>query len=209
MNRIVNRILEIDGGSLTSYTGDYGFYETSARSPRNSSRRSSSASRRCSPRRSAHRALQGSRLPCRAGAEAASRSSKRSSGYEPPKAPSDRGFRFPAAAALGRLMWRASRVSPNDMARRSSMTGLDFSIRRKERWCVLASMAWQIDLAQTDSPGRRNLIRDRSRSAAACAWPISPACHEVLDGEATVFGQLQHSLSAKRHRGRSVRLREA
>ena len=27
MNRIVNKIVEIDGGSLTTYSGDYGFYE--------------------------------------------------------------------------------------------------------------------------------------------------------------------------------------
>jgi len=27
MNRIVNKIIEIDGGSLTTYSGDYGFYE--------------------------------------------------------------------------------------------------------------------------------------------------------------------------------------
>ena len=52
MNRIVTKIVEIDGGTLTAYSGNYEFYEQQRALTRSSSRRSSSASRRCSPRRS-------------------------------------------------------------------------------------------------------------------------------------------------------------
>ena len=31
MNRIVTKVIEIDGGALTSYSGNYEFYERSAR----------------------------------------------------------------------------------------------------------------------------------------------------------------------------------
>ena len=79
MNRIVNKIVEIDGGSLTTYSGDYEFYEASARRTKSSSRRNSSASRRCWPRRSSSSSAsrRAPRMPrkCRAG----SRNSKRSS----------------------------------------------------------------------------------------------------------------------------------
>lgn len=52
MNRIVNKIIEIDGGSLTTYSGDYGFTNSSARRMKSSSRHSLNASRPCSPRKS-------------------------------------------------------------------------------------------------------------------------------------------------------------
>ena len=72
MNRIVTKVVEIDGGSLTTYSGNYEFYEQQrgARA-RSSSRRSSSASRRCWPRRSssssASRRAPRMRRRCRAG----------------------------------------------------------------------------------------------------------------------------------------------
>ncbi len=71
MNRIVNKIIEIDGGSLTTFSGDYGFTNSSGHRTRSSSRRSSSASRRCSPRRSSSSSVSRPAPPtpprCRAG----------------------------------------------------------------------------------------------------------------------------------------------
>ena len=72
MNRIVDKIVEIDGGGLTTYAGDYEFYEQQRALEReSSSRRSSNASRRCSPRRSSSSSASRRALPmqpkCRAG----------------------------------------------------------------------------------------------------------------------------------------------
>ena len=53
MNRIVTKIVEIDGGELTTYTGNYDFYEQQRALGAQQPRRSTSASRRCSPRREA------------------------------------------------------------------------------------------------------------------------------------------------------------
>ena len=50
MNRLVGKIVEIDGGELTSFSGNYEFYAEQRRSWPRSSKRSSSASRPCSPR---------------------------------------------------------------------------------------------------------------------------------------------------------------
>ncbi len=81
MNRIVNKIIEIDAGSLTSYSGDYEFYE----GQRARRTRSSSSGAVRAPAGHArqgaeiHRAFQGPspRTPLRS--RAASRSSTRSS----------------------------------------------------------------------------------------------------------------------------------
>ncbi len=51
MNRIVTKIIEIDGGALTTYSGDYGFYEGQRALNESSSRRSLNASRPCLPRK--------------------------------------------------------------------------------------------------------------------------------------------------------------
>ena len=70
MNRIVNKIVEIDGGALTTYSGDYEFYEQ-----QRALEREAAAGAVRAPAGDAgqgdqvHRALQGARLACRAGAE--------------------------------------------------------------------------------------------------------------------------------------------
>jgi ATPase subunit of ABC transporter with duplicated ATPase domains len=103
MNRIVNKIVEIDGGSLTTYSGDYDFYEQQRALARSSSRRSSSASRRCWPRRSSlHRALQGARQPCRAGAEPGEEAGQ-DRAVEPPKRRQTVQFEFRPRRARARM----------------------------------------------------------------------------------------------------------
>jgi ATPase subunit of ABC transporter with duplicated ATPase domains len=52
MNRIITKVIEIDGGALTTYSGDYEFYQQQRALNDSSSRPSSSVSRRCSPRKS-------------------------------------------------------------------------------------------------------------------------------------------------------------
>ncbi len=79
MNRIVNKIIEIDGGSLTSYSGDYEFYAAAARAEREAA-----AGAIRTPAGDAgqgdqvHRTVQGARLATPRRCRAGSRSSKRS-----------------------------------------------------------------------------------------------------------------------------------
>jgi ATPase subunit of ABC transporter with duplicated ATPase domains len=101
MNRIIDKVIEIDGGALTSYAGNYEFYEGQRALTRSSSRPSSSASRRCSPRRStsssASRPARPTRRRSRAGEEARQDRARRAA-----EAPAIRVVRVPAGAALGR-----------------------------------------------------------------------------------------------------------
>ena len=102
MNRVVNKIIEIDGGSLTSYSGDYEFY-----AQQRAHERKAAAGAVRAPAGDAgegdqvHRALQGARLPCRAGAEPGQEAGQDRAGRAA-QAPPDRRVRLPAAAALGR-----------------------------------------------------------------------------------------------------------
>jgi ATPase subunit of ABC transporter with duplicated ATPase domains len=80
INRIINKVVEIDGGTLTTYSGNYDFYEQQRALSEKQQQPSSSVSKRCSPRKSTSSSASRRvpRMPprCRAG----SRSWRRSSG---------------------------------------------------------------------------------------------------------------------------------
>jgi len=50
MNRIIGKVVEIDGGSLITYSGDLDFFDVQRALARSSARRNTTASRRCCPR---------------------------------------------------------------------------------------------------------------------------------------------------------------
>ncbi len=102
MNRIVSKVVEIDGGGLTTYSGNYEFYEQQ----RGAKRKAAAGAIRTSAGHArqgdqVHRALQGARLACRAGTEPRqeTREDRKSRAAQ---APPDRGVRVPAGAALRR-----------------------------------------------------------------------------------------------------------
>lgn len=69
MNRIVTKIVEIDGGELTSYSGDYEFYEQQrALLEKAAAGTVRAPAGHAGEGTEIHRALQGTCLPCRAGA---------------------------------------------------------------------------------------------------------------------------------------------
>lgn len=101
MNRIVRKIIEIDGGALTSYAGDYDFYlqqralaEAAAGAVRTPAGDAGEGDQ-------LHRTLQGPRLPRRAGAEPGQEAREdRSRGAA--EAPAIRILRIHARAAIRR-----------------------------------------------------------------------------------------------------------
>ena len=69
MNRIVNKVVEIDGGTLTSYSGNYEFYEAQRALNEKQQQAQFERSLALTPMRSSSSTVQGARLACRAGAE--------------------------------------------------------------------------------------------------------------------------------------------
>ena len=102
INRIINKVVEIDGGTLSTYSGDYEFYE--AQRALNEKQQQAQFERQqamLAKGDKVHRALQGARLARRAGAEPG-QEARQDRARRAAKTPPDRGIRISAGAALGR-----------------------------------------------------------------------------------------------------------
>ncbi len=132
MNRIVNKMVEIDGGALTTYSGNYEFYEAAARAERKAAAGPVRApAGDAGQGNQIHRALQGARLARRAGAEPGQEAGKDRAGRAA-EAPPDRGVRFPAGAAL-----RRGRGQPEERAQ--GLWQPHASTRGSISWCAAGS----------------------------------------------------------------------
>jgi hypothetical protein len=100
INRIINKVVEIDGGTLTTYSGDYEFYEQQR--ALNEKQQQAQFERQQAMLAKEIKFIE--RFKARVHAaqvQAGSRSSTRS-GARAAEAPPDGGVRIPAGAALGR-----------------------------------------------------------------------------------------------------------
>ncbi len=151
---------------------------------------SSSASRRCSPRIELHRALQGPRIPCRAGAKQGEEARK-DRRVTPPKRRQTVLFDFPPAPRSGDDVVTLKGVSKRYGAR-TIYDGFDFRIVRKERWCVMG----------INGAGKSTLLKLIAGAAVPDEGAVTVggsvktgyfAQHamEILDGDATIFETLE------------------
>ena len=137
MNRIVTKIVEIDGGALTTYSGDYEFYEqqralTEKQQQAQFERQQAMLAKEIKfierfKARASHAAQVQSRV----------KKLDKIERVEPPQAPPDRAVRVSAGAALGRGRGEPRRTCTSATARAAIYEGLDFQVRRRERWCVM------------------------------------------------------------------------
>ena len=205
MNRIVTKIVEIDGGELTTYSGNYDFYERErAIARRSSSRRSSSASRRCSPRRS--RFIERFKARASHAAQVQSRVKKldKIEKVEPPKRRKTVDFEFRAAAALRRGRREARRASRKRYGARADLRRA--RLPRPPRRALVR--AWARTAPASRRCSRWSPARPRpTRAAVAVGGSVKMgyfAQHamELLDAERTVLG----TRSRTRSRSASVGL---
>src|SRR5438309_8583122 len=136
MNRIVTKVVEIDGGTLTTYSGNYGFYEKQ----RALSEKQQQAQFERQQAMLAKEIKFIERFKARAShaAQVQSRVKKleKIDRVEPPKCRQTVSFEFLPAPRSGEDV-----VSLNNVRKtygsRCIYAGLDFGVRRKERWCVM------------------------------------------------------------------------
>jgi ATPase subunit of ABC transporter with duplicated ATPase domains len=138
MNRIIGKVVEIDGGTLTTYSGNFEFYEQQ--------RALSEKQRQAQFERQQAMLAKEIKFIERFKARASARRPGAEPGEEARQdreGSSRRGgaspcIRVPAGAALGR-----GRRQPEERAQglwqQPIYDGLDFRLRRKERWCVLGA----------------------------------------------------------------------
>ncbi len=136
MNRIVGKIVEIDGGSLTSYSGDYEFY----RQQRALAEVQQQAQFERQQAMLAKEIAFIERFKARAShaAQVQSRVKKldKIEKVEPPKRQQTVRFEFQPAPRSGEDVATLKSVNKS-YGSRKLYDSLDFQIRRRERWCVM------------------------------------------------------------------------
>jgi ATPase subunit of ABC transporter with duplicated ATPase domains len=193
MNRIVNKIVEIDGGTLTSYSGDYEFYEQQ----RALSQKQQQAQFERQQAMLAKEIKFIERFKARAShaAQVQSRVKKleKIERVEPPRRRETVQFDFPPAPRSGEDVVTLKGVA-KAYGSKTIYDALDFQVRRKERWCVMG----------INGAGKSTLLKlvtgsaEPDTGAVALGGSVKMgyfAQHamDLLDGERTVFEELEYS----------------
>ncbi len=193
MNRVVNRIVEIDSGALTAYSGDYEFYEQQ----RAQSEKQQQAQFERQQAMLAKEIAFIERFKARAShaAQVQSRVKKleKIDRVEAPKRRQTVVFEFPPAPRSGDDVVSLKNVGKH-FGTRPIFEGLDFMVRRKERWCVMG----------VNGAGKSTLLKLVTGATGPDAGAVTVggsvkmgyfAQHsmELLDGERTIFQSLEDS----------------
>lgn len=193
MNRIVTKIIEIDCGSLNSYAGDYEFYEQQR--ALNEKQQQAQFERQQAmlakelkfierfKARPSHASMVQSRV----------KKLEKIERLEPPRRRQVVAFDFPPAPRLGEDVAVLKNVHKS-YGRRIIYQGLDLTIRRRERWCVMG----------VNGAGKSTLLKlvagatDPDTGTVALGGSVkmgyfSQHAMDLLDGDATVFESLEGS----------------
>lgn len=191
MNRIVNKVVEIDGGSLTAYSGNYEFYQQQ----RAIADRQQQAQFERQQAMLAKEIAFIERFKARAShaAQVQSRVKKleKIDRVEPPKRRQKVSFDFQPAPRCGEDVVTLKNVHKG-YGSRPIYQGLDFQVRRRERWCVMgingAGKSTLLKLvAGASEPDNGTVARGPSVKMGYFAQHAM----EVLEGERTVFQTLE------------------
>src|SRR3954463_13879111 len=136
MNRIVNKIVEIDGGTLTTYSGNYEFYE--AQRALNEKQQQAQFERQQAMLAKEIKFIERFKARASHAAQVQSRVKKldKIDRVEPPKRRQTVMFEFLPAPRSGEDVVNLKNVHKR-FGNRRIYAGLDFSVRCKERWCVM------------------------------------------------------------------------
>jgi len=193
MNRIVSKIIEIDGGGLTTYSGDYEFYEQQ----RAQSEKQQQAQFERQQAMLAKEIKFIERFKARAShaSQVQSRVKKleKIDRVEPPRRRQTILFEFPPAPRSGEDVVTLTEVHKR-YGSRSIYEALDFQVRRRERWCVMG----------VNGAGKSTLLKLVAGSTQPDEGSVdlggtvkmgyfAQHAMDLLDGERTVFQSLEDS----------------
>ncbi len=196
MNRICTKIVEIDAGSLTTYSGNYEFYQQQ----RAIAEKNQQAQFERQQAMLAKELDFIARFKARAShaAQVQSRVKKldKIDRVEPPKRRQVVDFEFRPAPRSGEDVAQLKNVSKS-YGERTIYDGLDFQVRRRERWCIMgvngAGKSTLLKLITgTAAPDQGSVTRGPSVKMAYFAQHAM----DVLEGDLTVFQQLESSFPA-------------
>jgi ATPase subunit of ABC transporter with duplicated ATPase domains len=191
LNRIVGRIIEIDGGVLTSYSGNHDFYERQR--AQNETQAQAAYERQQAMLAKEMRFIERFKAQAAKAAQVQSRVKKldKIERVEPPKRRKALDFEFPPCARSGEDVAKLERVHKR-YGKRVVYDGLDLAIRRKERWAIMG----------VNGAGKSTLLKLIAGEAAPDEGKVNVgpsvklgyfAQHamELLDPERTVYQSLE------------------
>lgn len=193
INRIINKVVEIDGGTLTTYSGDYEFYE--AQRALNEKQQQAQFERQQAMLAKEIKFIERFKARASHAAQVQSRVKKldKIERVEPPKRRQTVAFEFLPAPRSGEDVVSLKKVHKG-YGSKSIYEGLDFMIRRRERWCVMG----------INGAGKSTLLKlvagstEPDDGTVAVGGSVKMgyfAQHamDLLDGERTVFQWLEDS----------------
>jgi ATPase subunit of ABC transporter with duplicated ATPase domains len=193
MNRIIDKVVEIDGGQLTTYSGNYEFYE--AQRALNEKQQQAQFERQQAMLAKEIKFIERFKARASHAAQVQSRVKKleKIERVEPPKRRQTVSFDFPTAPRSGEDVVSLKKVQ-KAYGNRSIYDGLDFMVRRRERWCVMgvngAGKSTLLKLvAGSTSPDDGTVALGGSVKMGYFAQHAM----DLLDGERTVFQSLEDS----------------
>ncbi len=191
MNRLINKVIEIDGGSLTAFSGDYEFYEQQR--AQNEKQQQAQFERQQAMLAKEINFIERFKARASHAAQVQSRVKKleKIDRVEPPKQRQTLAFDFPPAPRSGENVANLRGVHKR-YGDRVIYDGLDLLVRRQERCCVLG----------VNGAGKSTLLRLVAGATEPDAGSVSLggsvklgyfAQHamNLLDGDRSVFGTLE------------------
>src|ERR1700731_807669 len=191
MNRIINKVVEIDGGTLTTYSGDYESYEQQR--ARNQKQQEAQFERQQAMLSKEIKFIERFKARASHAAQVQSRVKKleKIERVEPPKRRQTVEFDFLPAPRSGEDVVSLKKVHKG-YGSKSIYEGLDFMVRRRERWCVMgingAGKSTLLKLVAGSTPPDDGSV---ALGGSVKMGYFAQHAMDLLDGEGTVFQSLE------------------
>jgi ATPase subunit of ABC transporter with duplicated ATPase domains len=193
MNRIVGKIIEIDGGTLTTYSGNYDFYDQQR--ALNEKHRQAQFERQQAMLAKEIKFIERFKARASHAAQVQSRVKKldKIERVEPPRRRQAVQFEFRTPPRSGEDVANFRDVHKS-YGSLSIYTGLDFQVRRKERWCILgangAGKSTLLKLIAGDAKPDQGTV---ALGSSVKMGYFAQHSMDLLDGDDTIFETLDKS----------------
>ena len=192
LNRLCNKIVEIDGGEITTYSGNYDFYERQRDLAATQHEASYARQQAMLAKEQAFIARFAARASHAAQVQSRVKKLDKIDKVQPPRRRKVVEFEFRNPTRSGDDVVRLEKVCKR-YGQRVVYDGFDFSIRRLERWCVMG----------VNGAGKSTLLKLAAGEATVDSGRVVPGASvklgyfaqhamELLDPTSTVLGQLEH-----------------
>jgi len=191
INRVIGKVVEIDGGQLTTYSGNYEFYEQQR--ALNEKQQQAQYERQQAMLAKEIKFIERFKARASHAAQVQSRVKKldKIERVEPPKRRQTVAFEFQVAPRSGEDVVSLKKVHKSYGSRRI-YDGLEFMIRRRERWCVMGvngagkSTLLKLVAGATDADDGTVTIGGSVKMGYFAQHAM-----DLLDGDRTVFQSLE------------------